>query len=121
MIRRTTSNAQRLALTYRQRQRRFAAAIKRGLRRIGVMVNTQQVLNLSGSGSAPPGSYPVPVRTGNLRRESNWRIPQPNAVVIRNTADYAITIHRDRPYLHEAADSVDPSQVMAVEVSGAWR
>lgn len=117
---RVITNANSLARQYRQRVQQFKAAVKRGLRRIGVMVNTQQVLNLSGSGSAPPGSYPVPVRSGTLRRGANWGFLSDNVVAVGNTTIYAVPIHEDRPFLQQAGESIDPAAVMAVDVTRAW-
>ena len=56
---------------YAKRAADLPAAIKRGTRNVLLAVDRAAVKNLSGSGAA--GSYPVPIRAGNLRRSNGVR------------------------------------------------
>jgi hypothetical protein len=58
---------------------RFPAAIKRGLKRIAAGIFGHAYQWLSGAGAnvsnVPGGGYPIPVRTGHLRRSLDWLAP----------------------------------------------
>lgn len=102
---------------------RFAAempkAVQRGMQRAATGIYRGASEWLKGPGSktsvrkgvkgASPGSYPVPVRTGHLRRSLNWLksgqsktgdigtfTAGPHEVVVYNSARYADTIHEGR-------------------------
>ncbi len=105
------TTAIRLARRYRQRSRALERAVARGLRDALMLMENQQVENLTGPGTAPAGSYPVPVRTGNLRRSAYSRARNLSGEV-GNTAAYATKIHDDRPFLDEAVASVDADSVI---------
>ena len=87
--------------------------------RVGKDVFRRAFELLSGARTDPPGSYPVPVRTGNLRRylwalfpgESTGGIKGkydvgPGMAYVGDSADYADAIHSSRPFLTDAADEV---------------
>jgi hypothetical protein len=102
---------------------RMPGAIKRGLNRIAIGVHRETVAWLSGA-AGRPGGYPVPVRTGHLRRMQAWLKPGetktgeagtftagPMEVVVYNSAGYATMIHEGkgrnarhgaRPFLTDA-------------------
>ena len=118
------SNAGALARTYRARIQKWNGALRRGLRDIGVMVENEASRNLSGSGE--PGAYPVPIRTGHLRRSMGMKVGD-REVAVFNSAEYANAIHRGftpygnrnaklsytgRPFLQDAADKIDAGAVM---------
>lgn len=94
-------------------------AIDRGLNRIAKGVHREAYAWLSGPGSkasikkgvagSGAGSYPVPVRTGHLRRSLDWLKPGEtksgeagtftagqHEVVIYDSAEYALAIHEGR-------------------------
>lgn len=108
------SNARQIAAKYRQRINRLNAALKRGLNRGARAVDAEQVKNLSGSG--PAGSYPVPVRKGTLRGGHGWAVQSHRRGAVFNTTTYAMAIHRDRPFLDDAAKAVDVTAMVADEV-----
>lgn len=85
------TNADRVAALFRERAGRWATALSRGLARALALVDGAAQDNLSGAGA--PGSYPVPVRTGNLRRSQGMRLLSPTAGLVFNTARYAAAIH----------------------------
>ena len=71
--------------------------------------------NLSGDHAAPPGSWPVPVRSGNLRRELWVLFPgEKNArygagfdeAYIGDGAEYSDEIHKGRPFLYSALEDM---------------
>lgn len=85
-------------------------AIIKGFTRAGLGVYRESFAFLSGPGAkkskVPPGGWPVPVRTGHLRRSLNWVKPgesksdQGHTVtagadqtIIYNAAPYAAAIH----------------------------
>jgi len=119
---------------------RFPRAVERGLSRIGKGVHREAYDYLSGAGGiyetrtsksgrayrkkvgdTEAGGYPVPVRTGHLRRSLAWLKPGQSKtaeeltftagkmeIVVYNSAEYARTIHEgsgssathgDRPFL----------------------
>ena len=102
-----TSNAGRIAELYRERAGRWRAAALSGLRRALVAVETAATRRLGGGGAA--GSYPVPVRTGNLRRSMGFKLLSDTTGVVFNTARYAAAIHgglQPRKHAGSGADAV---------------
>lgn len=89
---------------------RFPSAIERGLEKVGKGVFREAFDYLSGPGAKkskiPPGGYPVPVRTGHLRRSLSWLKPGQTKsaagltftagkmeIVVYNSAEYSRIIH----------------------------
>lgn len=116
---------------------RYAAAwtraVAEGLRDVAITVERAAAANLRGPKSAAPGSYPVPIRTGFLRRSLQARFGQRESMVI-NSAIYARAVHDGftpygnpharysivpRPYLQDAVDSTDINEVMAIRINKA--
>lgn len=116
---RADSNAAALARKYRERLQRMDAALRRGLYKAAAAVDREQQKNLSGSAGDPAGAYPVPVRTGNLRRATFINVRGSRLAIVGNTAEYALAIHRNRPFLDDAAAAVDAGEIMAIEVRKA--
>jgi hypothetical protein len=92
---------------------RFPAAVERGLSRVGKGVFRVAHGYLSGPGakasSVSPGGYPVPVRTGHLRRLLGWLKPGQSKtaegltftagkmeIVVFNSAEYARPVHEGK-------------------------
>lgn len=88
-------------------------AIRRGLERVAKGIHRDAYIWLSGPGAkasgTPGGGYPIPVRTGNLRRLLDWLRPGEsktgpagtftagqNEVVVYDSAEYAHVIHEGR-------------------------
>lgn len=104
--------------------RHLPKGVEHGLSTIARHVFRQAHQFLSGVQKDPPGSWPVPVRTGHLRRSLNWLEPGesktteagtfeagPLQAVVYDSAIYAYPIHegrgssakfQSRPYLTEA-------------------
>ncbi len=112
--------------------RNYPDAIVRGMTRIILGVHKEAVKNLSGPGAKPrkgqkptgAGGYPVPVRTGNLRRFEGFVLPNrtktsgglsfsagPFGGIVFNSALYSQEIHEGRgsskkygrrPYINDA-------------------
>jgi phage gpG-like protein len=109
----------------------WTRAVAAGLRDIAISVERAAALNLRGR-SKIAGSYPVPVRTGNLRRSLQSRFNDRESMVIVS-AVYARAIHQGftaygnptaryvpgRPYLQDAIDSVDRNEIMAIRINKA--
>ncbi len=108
-----------LARKWKQRAAALEAAKRRGLRNAAVAVDNEQVNNLSGSGADAAGAYPVPVRTGNLRRGHFFEARLSSFAIVGNTTEYAMAVHKDRPFLDDAAAAVDVVEIMAVPVRKA--
>ena len=116
---------------------RYAAAwtraVAEGLRDVAITVERAAAANLRGPKSAAPGSYPVPIRSNKLRLSLQSRFGQRESMVI-NSALYARAVHDGftpygnpharysivpRPYLQDAVDSTDISEVMAIRIDKA--
>lgn len=112
------SNAGQVAARYQARERRLGQALRRGLRLAAIAVDAAQVENLSGSG--PPGSYPVPVRTGNLRGGHFYQVRNERLAVVGDTAEYAAAIHVERPFLDRAAEDTPVFDIVAGQIGAIW-
>jgi hypothetical protein len=108
---------------------RWAAALTSGvtsaIRDITLGSEREAVKRLTG-GSRPAGSYPVPNRTGFLRRSMGSRV-RPEEGILFNSAIYARAVHDGytpysnprvqfnigaRPYMTDAVAAVDPETVV---------
>ena len=113
---------EQLAALYAQRAREVPDAARRGFRNWLTTVDRAAVKNLTGGGSDAPGSYPVPIRRGNLRRGQGTRVTGEMQGIVFNRTAYANAIHRGmtpynnpkarysylgRPFLDDAVASVD--------------
>ncbi len=130
------TNAERVAELLRERSGRWTAAAINGLRRAVLSVEAAATRRLSGGGQA--GSYPVPVRTGNLRRSMGFKILDTISGLVFNTARYAGAIHNGlqprkhhgrgdasmyifdsvaaRPFLDDAVAEVKPGELIFNEL-----
>lgn len=115
-----TSNASSIANQWGKRRKALTAAALRGMRKAVSAVEREQVVNLSGSNSAAPGSYPpVPNRTGNLFRSAGSAVKSARSAIVFNSASYAAAVHKDRPFLDDAVETAQPGVVYMAEVSRA--
>ncbi len=109
----------------------WTRAVAAGLRDVAITVERAAEKNLRGAGSAAPGSYPVPIRTGGgLRSKLQSRFDERQSMVI-NSAVYARAVHDGfkpygnpharamprRPYLQDAVDSIDANEIMAIRIN----
>lgn len=121
-------------------------AIDAGLIRVAKGVHCEAFAFLSGS-RGPGGSYPVPVRTGWLRRSLDWLEPgqsktgemgtftaRKHEVVVYDSAVYANVVHEGtgthqkfgkRPYLQDALKQFDEggriAQIISEEIAKVIR
>lgn len=121
-------DAAAVAKKYRKRILALGDSQRKGLTQAAQLIDKEQVANLSGTGG--PGSYPVPVRKGILRGGHGWAIRNDNNAAVFNTTGYAVPIHtgnmttkeglryavRPRPFLDDAANSVNVSEIVIAEV-----
>ena len=92
----------------RQAAEDMPGAVKKGLSNVAIGVNNVAFdwLSGAGKGDVAAGGYPVPVRTGHLRRLQNWLKPGQSKsgeagtfragameVLVYNSASYARSIH----------------------------
>lgn len=130
-----STNAAQLVRIYQRRRAAWNAAVRAGTLEVLKQVDAKAVDNLSGSGA--PGAYPVPVRTGHLRRSQGFRLTDSTSGLVFNTAVYAAPIHAGRqtiraaggghrqiatvrrPFLDDAAARVDMSMVFQAKVREA--
>jgi hypothetical protein len=93
------------------------------------------VMRLNGGGA--PWTYPVPVRTGYLKRSTFVRQPASTVVVVGDTAVYAhaihegvipvrakgggyrMAIHARRPFLDDAVTDAQPGAIVTEAIVGA--
>lgn len=117
-----TTNAADFVSTWQGRAGRVRQSLHNGLMALLVEVNRKAIENLSGTGES--GSYPVPVRTGNLRRSENWYMTSDLTGYVQagdaNTP-YAVPIHEGegssakygaRPFVDDAVDQTEPADFM---------
>lgn len=88
------TNARQVAAIFADRSKRWDAALARAMRRALVAVEGAAADQLSGSGA--PLSYPVPVRTGYLRRALGSKLVSQTEGLVFNTANYAHAVHSGR-------------------------
>jgi hypothetical protein len=121
-----TTNAADIAKRFNRRIAKLEAAIKNGLRKWAITVDNAQVANLSG-GSAT-GDYPLPVRTGNLLQGHFFKVQRHYVALVGNKTSYALPVHEGRgsnivhgrrPFLEDAAQSVDGGDIMRTEMRKA--
>ena len=110
----TTSTVKRFASRMAAIEKRLPKALKRGLGKWVLAAHKEAHRLLSGSNSDAAGAYPVPVRTGNLRRLENYVLPgrskagitaRDGEAFLINAAIYATTIHKDRPFASDAIEA----------------
>lgn len=110
------SNAKDLAHKFYQRATRTQRAVQAGLTRVANAINAKQIENLSGGGNDEAGGYPVPVRSGHLRRSAEIEVNKDHAFVF-NDAEYAAPVHRTNgPFLSDAASDINLSKEFAAGV-----
>lgn len=108
-----TSNARDVIKGIVNRAKGTNDAVRAGLTRVALAVNAKQIENLSGSGEDNPGGFPVPVRSGHLRRSADIEVNNTEAFVF-NSATYAASIHKTNgPFLGEAAKGMQLSRQFA--------
>ncbi len=107
------SNAKAVAKLFLNRAQRTPKAMRAGLTAVAIAVNEKKIENLSGGDNAA-GSFPIPVRSGNLRRHADMQILSSHAEVM-NTATYAMSIHeRSGPFLNGTLDQVNTAAIFAM-------
>jgi len=100
------SNAPNLARRWVARGDAVPDAVARGVRKVVFTVENKAEELLRGAGTAAPGSYPVPVRSGFLRRSMGATASGGRGLVF-NSAEYARAIHDGfRPYGNKHAKPV---------------
>lgn len=122
------TNAEAIAEAIRTRGDELRRAIGTGLRKAALAVERAQVKRLSGGGE--PYSYPVPVRTGHLRRSTFVRKLGEFEYAVGNTASYAYAVHSGnvnewagrgrrrmvsrpaRPFLDDAVQDAQPEGIV---------
>jgi len=132
-----TSNADDVAGTLAARQAAVSEAVRTGVRSALLAIEREAVKNLSGGGA--PWTYPVPVRTGNLRGARTVQQPEPGIGIISFTAAYAWAIHsgnvtqwagrgktrqvqnQARQFAQDAVDKVDPDKYVIGAVASVVR
>ena len=118
-------------------------AVRAGVARAAFAIERAQIENLSGAGD--PYSYPVPVRTGHLRRSAGVEQPAAHVAIVFNSAVYAWAVHagdvneyrshyagpsddatmvvsrRPRPFLDDAVKRTPYIDIVAQAFAGALR
>lgn len=119
-------NSDEVAATLAAKAQAIPNAVARGVRSALLKVERLAVRNLSGGGE--PYSYPVPVRTGNLRGARTVQQPEPGIGLITFTASYATAVETgkvtqwagrgktrqvqkpERPFAQRAVEEAKPEQ-----------
>lgn len=107
------SNASQIAQGLINRAKGTRSAVRAGLFKVALSLNAKQIENLSGGGDEPAGAYPVPVRSGHLRRSADIDVKETEAYVL-NTATYATQVHKSNgPFLADATKGKQLSRQFA--------
>lgn len=120
------SNAPTLARRWTLAGAAVPDATARGVRKVVFTVETAAEKLLRGAGTSAPGTYPVPVRFGFLRRSLGATASGGRGLVF-NSAQYARAIHDGfrpygnpharpipaRPFMDDALATVDAGAIMA--------
>lgn len=116
---RTVSNVKQFIRRMKVLEKSMRKALDRGLIKWTLKANKQSKKNLSGQGGRGinakrnVGGYPVPVRSGDLRRADDYVLPgrSNSGIVARsgeaflfNTEIYANKIHNEHPFEKDAVD-----------------
>lgn len=127
------TNAKRVARTYRNLAEATIDGAKRGTRRAALLVETRASELISGPGTAAPGTYPVPIISGQLRRMLGVRVISDRAAMVFNRAVHALPVHdgyvhhingrtyKGRPFLTDAVEQVNPTNVVTMAIRRAVR
>ena len=116
------TNAIEVEREFRARADHWDRLLDISMRKSLIALDRESVKLLSGHGD--PWTYPVPVRSGNLRRSQRTQQPSPVLGFVLNVAGYARAIHsglisvgrgpgrktkqfRARPWLIDAAERAD--------------
>lgn len=130
------TNARQIAAMFADRSKRWDAALAKGIRKAAIAVENEASDRLSGSGVA--FTYPVPVRTGHLRRSLGVKTSRTGGEVF-NTATYAFAVHEGkvgwwargkvrrkgvrnvtrRPFLEDALKAADPGLIIQATMRAA--
>lgn len=86
------TNAEQVARALEESIPAIKRGVQAGLTRWAIDVDEGHKRNLRGGLDDSPGSYPVPLRRGNLMRSAHYAI-QPMQAMAFNTAAYAHAIH----------------------------
>jgi len=110
-------NPMQLLAVFRRRRERVEAAMLTGMRRATNQVERGMLQRLGGHLNDPPGSYPVPNRTGNLFRGVFSEVHSPILGIVGvQGVSYAGAIHAGsgtssthgpRPFLTDAVEGTD--------------
>jgi len=100
-------------------------SLNRGLSKWVLMAHKSARRLLSGSGKSAAGAYPVPVRTGQLRRAQDYILPgkskhgitarQGDAYLV-NTVRYAAAIHKKRPFAQDGINQTRSEGMRAISL-----
>lgn len=126
------SNGEQIAATYRGFAAKLSEALHRGLLKAMSAVEKAALANISGSGA--PFTYPVPTRSRFLLQSLGSDVISQTAVEIFDSAPYARAVHEgvfnqwagrgktrivqrpDRPFLTDALQSAQPTDIVAAEL-----
>lgn len=109
-------NFLKFANSARRVSRQIDNAARTALRNVLIKVNRGQVEKLSGSGESAPGEYPVPIRTGHLRRSAGFTLYSSHKGAVFNTAAYAGAVHKTRAFIDDPVAEVKPAKEYAAQV-----
>lgn len=128
-----STNARQVAAIFADRSKRWDSALARAMRRALIAVEGAAADRLTGSGA--PGAYPVPVRTGFLRRALGSKLIGTDTGMVFNTADYAHAVHsgrvglgygrrgtrqvKPRPFLEDALRDANPGRMIIEDMGRA--
>lgn len=122
------TNAAQIADVFAARRKRWDAARQTGLRRI--VAAAEEEIGKRAAGGSASGDYPIPVRSGFLRRSTGSKVGQAEALVF-NSARYARAMQEGyhpygnkraakmppRRFFDDGIAAVDSAEIMAVAIA----
>lgn len=117
---RVVFDAQEMILVTGNAARAIRPSTRELLRNLAIQAEGHAMDLSKGPGTAKPGAYPIPIRTGNFRRGFGFQVNSDSAIVF-NTNVYARKLHDGfkpygnpharpipaRPYFDDALDKLD--------------
>lgn len=113
-------DAQEMILATGNAERAVRPSTRALLRNLAIQVERKANALAKGPGSAAPGAYPIPIRTGRFRRGFGFKVGEREATVF-NDSVYALALHGGfrpfgnphaapiaaRPYFDDAMEAID--------------
>lgn len=122
----TSINTASFLARIKNHEKAMEKGFDKGLGRWAVAANLASKRLLSGSGKDAPSAYPVPVRTGFLRKAQDYILPNQkkggikagkHEAILVNGAEYAVYIHDKHPFAQDGIDKTRSAGMQMISAS----